>query len=166
MRTPLTEVELTLVDQLQRDARQSTADLAPMVNMSTSPTWRRIKRLEEAGVIRGYQAVLDARLVGFEVEAFVTLGLTTHDERSHERISAAVACVDEIVSCHRVSGSGDYVLRVMTRDMAGYGDLLSRVIGTLPGVSRVDSSFVLKEVKVATGLPVEILKAASGRKAD
>mgnify|MGYP001030771021 CR=1 FL=1 len=92
--------------------------------------------------------------------------LTAHDERSHERISAAVSCVDEIVSCYRVSGSGDYVLRVMARDMAGYGELLSRVIGTLPSVSRVESSFVLKEVKAAAGLPVELLRASSTRKAD
>lgn len=162
MRTPLTDVELTIIDQLQRDARRSTADLAPMLNMSTSPTWRRIKRLEDDGVIRGYQAIVDARMVGLEIEAFVLLGMAAHDERTHERIAAAVACTDEIVSCHRVSGSGDYMLRIVTRDMGGYGALLSRVIGALPGVARVESSFVLNEVKARTGLPVELLRAHSG----
>lgn len=159
MRTPLTDIELTIIEELQRDARRSTADLAPLLNMSTSPTWRRIKRLEEDGVIRGYQAVVDARRVGFEVEAFVILGMAAHDERTHERLAAAVACAEEIVSCHRVSGSGDYVLRIMTRDMDGYGSVLARVIGALPGVARVESSFVLKEVKSSGGLPIDLLRS-------
>jgi Lrp/AsnC family transcriptional regulator, leucine-responsive regulatory protein len=162
MRATLTDVELTVIGQLQRDARQSTADLAQQLNLSTSPTWRKIKRLEESGVIRGYQAVLDPRLLGFEVEAFVLLGLAVHDERSHERIAAAVAGVDEIVSCHRVSGSGDYMLRIMTRDLAGYGCLLTRVIGSIPGISKVETSFVLNEVKARNGLPVELLRDSTG----
>lgn len=152
--TELTGIELTILDQLQRDARLSSAEIAPLLNISPSPTWRRIKRLEELGVISGYQAIVNARRVGFGVEAFVTLSFSVHDERVPQVVAAAAATVDEIVACYKVSGAGDYMMRVVARDMEAYANLITNVIGVLPFVSKVRSAFVLNEVKPYSGLPI------------
>lgn len=157
----LSDVEIRIVDELQRNARLSTAELAPIVNMSASPTWRRIKRLEDLGIIQGYQAVLDARRLGLQIEAFITIAMGCHDERGHQLFVAAVSTVDEIVSCHRVSGGGDYVLNIVTRDMETFSNLLTRVVGPLPGVARVQTSFVLSAIKPKVALPVGMLKGRS-----
>jgi len=152
--SPLTDVEMTILEELQHDARLSSADLAEKLNLSVTPTWRRVKKLEQAGLIRGYHALLDAKLLGFGIESFLMVSVHTHDERNIQLFEAAVAAIDEVISCHMVSGGGDFLLHVVARDMDAYADFISRVAGTLPGVRETRSAFVMLTMKQFTGLPV------------
>jgi Lrp/AsnC family leucine-responsive transcriptional regulator len=152
----LTDVEMVILEHLQRDARLSSADLAAQLNLTTTPVWRRIKKLEECGLIRGYHAHIDARLLDFGIETFLSISVHTHDERHIQQFEAAVAVIDEIVSCHLVSGTGDYLLRVVSRDMDSYADFITKVASTLPGVRETRSSFVLRTLKPFTGLPIRM----------
>ena len=150
----LTDVEIVILEQLQRDARLSSSDLAAQLNLTNTPVWRRIKKLEESGLIRGYHAHIDARLLGFGIESFLSVSVHTHDERHIQQFEAAVAVIDEIVSCHLVSGSGDYLLRVVSQDMDSYADFITKVAASLPGVRETRSAFALRTLKPFAGLPI------------
>lgn len=150
----LNDVEMTILEALQKDARLSSADLADKLNLSVTPTWRRVKKLEEAGLIRGYHALLDAKKLGFGIESFLMVSVHSHDERNIQLFEAAVAAIDEVISCHMVSGGGDYLLHVVAKDMDSYSDFITRVAGTLPGVRETRSAFVLRTMKQFAGLPV------------
>ena len=150
----LSDTDMTILEQLQRDARLSSSELATQLNSSTTSVWRRIKKLEEAGLVRGYAAQLDARLLGFGIESFLTISVHSHDERSIQLFEAAVASIDDIVSCYLVSGMGDYLLRVVSKDMESYADFITRVAATLPGVRETHSAFVLRTIKPFAGLPI------------
>jgi Lrp/AsnC family leucine-responsive transcriptional regulator len=152
--TSLTDTDMAILEQLQRDARLSSAELASQLNSSTTSVWRRIKKLEEAGLIRGYNAQLDARSLGFGIESFLTVSVHSHDERSIQLFEAAVASIDDIVSCYLVSGLGDYLLRVVSKDMESYADFITRVAATLPGVRETHSAFALRTIKPFAGLPI------------
>lgn len=156
----LTEVEVVILEQLQRDARLSSADLAEQLNLTNTPVWRRIKKMQESGLIDGYHAHLNAQMLGFGIETFLSISVHSHDERNIEEFSAAVATVDEIVSCYMVSGYGDFLLRVVAKDMNSYADFITRVAGKLPGVREIRSSFVMRTLKSYAGLPIR--KAALG----
>lgn len=150
----LTEIEMVILEHLQRDARLSSSDLASKLNLTNTPVWRRIKKLEECGLIRGYHAHIDARLLGFGIESFLAVSVHSHDERSIQQFEAAITVIDEIVSCHMVSGSGDYLLRVVSRDMDSYADFITKVASTLPGVRETRSAFSLRTLKPFAGLPI------------
>ncbi|MBK6296416.1 MAG: Lrp/AsnC family transcriptional regulator [Rhodoferax sp.] len=150
----LTEVEMVILELLQRDARLSSADLAAKLNLSVTPTWRRVKKLEESGLIQGYHAQIDPKELGFGIESFLMVNVHAHDERSNQLFEAAVGAIDDVVSCQMVSGAGDYLLRVVSRDMESYADFISRVAGALPGVREMRSTFVLKTIKPFAGLPI------------
>lgn len=150
----LTEVEIVILEHLQRDARLSSADLAEQLNLSNTPVWRRIKKMQESGLIHGYHAHLNAQSLGFGIETFLSISVHTHDERNIQQFSAAVESIDEIVSCYMVSGSGDFLLRVVSRDMNSYAEFVNKVAATLPGVREIRSSFVLRTLKSYSGLPI------------
>ncbi|MBK9235999.1 MAG: Lrp/AsnC family transcriptional regulator [Rhodoferax sp.] len=135
----LTEVEMVILELLQRDAPVS-ADLAAKLNLSVTPTWRRVKKLEESGLIQGYHAQIDPKELGFGIESFLMVNVHAHDERSNQLFEAAVGAIDDVVSCQMVSGAGDYLLRVVSRDMESYADFISRVAGALPGVREMRST--------------------------
>lgn len=153
-REELTETEVVILEHLQRDARLSSANLAEQLNLTNTPVWRRIKKMQESGLIEGYHVHLNAQKLGFGIETFLTISVHTHDERNIEEFSAAVELVDEIVSCHMVSGDGDFQLRVVAKDMEAYADFITRVAGKLPGVREIRSSFILRTLKAHAGLPI------------
>ena len=95
----LTEVEMVILELLQRDARLSSADLAAKLNLSVTPTWRRVKKLEESGLIQGYHAQIDPKELGFGIESFLMVNVHAHDERSNQLFEAAVGAIDDVVSC-------------------------------------------------------------------
>lgn len=148
-------IDRRLLQEIQRDARLTTAELADRVSLSTSPCWRRLKRLEEDGVVTGYHARLDAAKLGWGVLAFVHVMMERHDAKLGAQFEDAVARIPEIVACHNVSGQYDFLLQVVARDLLGFGEFARSTIRTLPGVKEMNSSFCLKEVKPALALPVD-----------
>ena len=143
-----------LLKSLQDNARLTTSELAQMTQMSQSPCWRRIKRLEDAGLIAGYNARLDRRALGYGVMAFVTISIDSQDEGHSLDFERAVRDIPEVVMCHGVSGPEDFVLVVVAQDLDGYSALMQTKLRRLPGVKMVRTSFSMQEVKALQGMPI------------
>lgn len=152
--TDLDATDLKLLAALQRDARQTTAELAAAVNLSTSPCWRRVKRLEEAGIIDGYRAVLNRRALGWGVLVFINVSIDDHSEEEARAFEKAVAALPEIVACWSVAGSSDFLLQVVAQDLDTYAEFAMTTIRRLPGIKAMQSTFTLKEVKPPTPWPL------------
>ena len=150
----LDRIDKILLVALQRDCRQSVAELADQAALSPSACHRRIKLLEEAGVITGYSAALNRAALGLPIEFFVEVSLTAQTEEAFERFEAAVKRVPEILECHLMSGQFDYLLRVAAADAADYERVHRSHIARLPGVQRIQSSLALRTVKGWSGYPV------------
>ncbi len=146
--------DLQLLNTLQNAGRSTTAELAETVHLSPSQCQRRMKKLEEAGIIKGYVALLDADKLGLEVEAIVSIKLTSHGRHPTTQFQQVVAQHEEILECHAVTGDEDYVLKVMTRDLGHFSDFLMDNLMSLPIVASVRSNVLLKKLKSTTALPI------------
>ena len=147
-------IDARLLEEVQRDARLTTAELASHVALSTSPCWRRLKRLEASGVIRGYRAQLSPEGLGWGVTAFVHVMMENHSMTLGAQFEEAVQTIPQIVACHNVSGQYDFLLQVVARDLRSFGEFARSTIRTLPGVKEMNSSFSLREVKGGQVLPI------------
>lgn len=143
-----------ILTALQRDGRMTNQALAALVNLSESACLRRVRRLEDAGLIRGYAALLDQPLAGFPDNVFVRITLTSQQQRDLRAFEAAAAQLPEVMECYLMSGDSDYLLRVIVADARDYERLHSEHLTRLPGVDRVHSSFALRSVVRRTELPV------------
>lgn len=150
----LDALDARIVRALQRDSSPPVAELAAAVGLSPSACHRRVKLLEQAGVIRGYAARLDRGALGLGLELFVELALTTPSRAAMEAFEAAVAAFDEVVECHRTSGGADYVLRLAARDLADLERIDRDIVGGLPGVARSRVLLSLRTVRPWQGYPV------------
>ncbi|MBB6560135.1 DNA-binding Lrp family transcriptional regulator [Acidovorax soli] len=139
---------------LQDDGHTTNAALAKQLCIAEAPTWRRVKALEEAGVITGYQAVLNQQALGYAVTAFVQIRFSSHDPKLQQAFEEQVLLIPEVVWCHNVSGSTDFLLCVVARNLQEYGEFVSARLRMLPGVTSIESSFSLKAVKQGGKLPV------------
>lgn len=140
-------IDLQILEALQLDARLSSAELAERVDLTTSPCWRRVKRLEQEGIIRGYHADVDMKKLGFQVKAFVYVSLDKKDEKHVKAFEDAVVISPQILACSCISGRYDHQLTVTARTLDEFGEFARHQIGALPNVKEVYSAFVLKEVK-------------------
>lgn len=147
-------IDRKILREIQEDGRISMVELADKVGLSVSPCLRRLRKLEESGVIRKYVALLDPAHLQLGVNVFVTVSLTQHDEPSLRRFESAVQEHPEIVDCYAMVGNQDYMMRIVVPDPASYQRFLSEVMMKLPGVANMKSSFTLHEVKNSTTLPV------------
>ncbi len=154
MQIEIDAIDRRLLRAVQGNARLTTTELAQMTQMSQSPCWRRIKRLEDTGLIAGYSARLDRRALGYGVMAFVTISIDSQDEVHSLDFEAAVRNIPEVVMCHGVSGPEDFVLVVVAQDLDAYSALMQHKLRRLPGVKMVRTSFSLQEVKSLDGLPI------------
>ncbi|AER54985.1 Lrp/AsnC family transcriptional regulator [Pseudoxanthomonas spadix] len=150
----LDRTDLRLLALLQTQGRASNAELAAQINLSPSACLRRTQRLEAAGVISGYGARLEARALGLGLQAFVRVQLEHHDQPAIDRFAAAVTCWDEVVACHALAGDMDYLLQVLVRDLDHFSRFLLDKLLASSGVADVNSSFVLRTVKDAVGIPL------------
>ncbi|WP_309092262.1 Lrp/AsnC family transcriptional regulator [Phenylobacterium sp.] len=154
----LDELDRKILAALQRDARLSNVELADEVGLSPSPCLRRVKLLEQAGVIRGYHAALDRAAVGLDLTIFVGVQVSRHDEANNAAFQEAVRAVPQVVSCHLVSGESDFLLQVVVPDLASYERLLLGVLLKLPGVRDIRSNFAIQTVKAPSPLPLDHLR--------
>lgn len=141
----LDELDRALLLALQRDAGQSTTRLGKKLGLSQPATWRRIKRLEEAGVITGRRLRLDAQMLGFGVTVFLGIKLATKGRVSLEDFERAIGGIPEVQTVDHVLGLYDYRVRVVARDLADFERVLRRRIMTLPGVGDVEANVLLSE---------------------
>jgi Lrp/AsnC family transcriptional regulator len=138
---------------LQQDASLSVQAIADKVGLSTNPCWRRIKLLEEAGVITQRVALLNAAKLGFTTSVFVAIRTRRHDAEWLSAFDIAIAGIDEIAECHRMAGDIDYMLKLRVRDIADYDRIYQRLIKSIPDLADVTASFSMEEMKSTTALP-------------
>lgn len=150
----LDRIDIKLLQQLQQDGPRTAAELGEVVGLSASACHRRIKALENAGVITGYAARLDPRRIGLGLDVFVDISLHSQSEESLTAFEAAVRQFDEILECHLLSGASDYRLRIATRDVADFDRLHRLCLSRLPGVAAMHSAFALRTIKSFSGYPV------------
>ena len=157
MTLELDRIDRRILNVIQQDARISNADLAREVDLSPSPCWRRLKALQEAGVIRQHVSLLDADAVGLPVSVFVSVSLDKQIEDNLARFEAAVRERPEVMECYLMTGEADYLLRVVVPDLRAYERLVLEQLTRIPGVANIKSSFALKQVSYQTALPLEHL---------
>lgn len=144
----------TILRLLQRDGRMTNADLADKVHLSPSACLRRVRQLEESGLIRDYVMLLDDRMAGFPGTAFVFVTLDQQGRSSLEGFEQSVHSHPEILECHLLAGAHDYLMRVAYRDSADFERIHTEIITQLPGVTRVQSTLTLRMIKRTSALPV------------
>lgn len=142
-----------ILKALQRDSRLTMLKLSELTGMSSSACWRRVKGLEESGVIERYAVLVDPQKAGFTLSSMTLVSLVRHEERNVENFIREVGRHPEVLECFATSGEADFHLRVVVQDMEAYNRFLDDFIFKLPGVSQVRSNIVLKEIKLDTALP-------------
>jgi len=158
---PMDAIDRKILAELQRDGRISNVELAERVNLSPSPCLRRLKRLESAGLIEGYSALLDRRKVGLGLTVFVELKIEGHSTKTATRMRKVVAGMQEVVACHIVSGPADFMLEVVVEDLEAYEHFLLGKLLEVPGVSDVRSDVVISTIKSYGALPLRRSDAAT-----
>lgn len=153
------EIDRKILAELQRDATLPVAEIAHAAGISTSPCWRRIQRLEQAGIIQGRVALLDPERMNVAVTVFVSIRTRRHDAQWAQDFAQAVAAIDEVLEFHRMSGDVDYLLRVVVPDIAAYDRIYKRLI-QIPGLRDVSSSFSMEQIKYTTALPTGYVVAS------
>jgi len=150
----LDAIDRRILGRLQDNARLTNVELAEAVGLSPSPCLRRVRELEESGIIRRYVALLDPAAVDLPVSVFVNVTLERQVESALERFEAAIQKRPEVMECYLMTGDADYLLRVVTADLSAYERFLVEHLTRVPGVASIKSSFALKQVKYRTALPM------------
>ena len=152
----LDRIDTQILEALQQDATLSVAQLGERIGLSSTPCWKRVKRLEEEGFIEGRVALVNRKKVGLPVTVFVSIRTSHHDEKWLQRFAALVSALPEVQEFHRMSGDVDYLLKVVTTSIEGYDRFYKKLIAQadLQGVS---SAFSMEQIKSSTVLPLSIV---------
>lgn len=150
----LDSIDRRILEVLQRQGRMSNADLSERVNLSPSACHRRVSRLEAEGYIRDYVALLDPRKLGRPTTVFVEIRLSGQADEVLDAFERAVARIPDVLECHLMAGSADYLLKVVALDTEDFARIHRKHLATLPGVAQMQSSFALRTVFKTTALPV------------
>lgn len=146
--------ERRILALLQEDASLSTAAIAETVGLSASPCWRRIDRLERDGIIKRRVALVDRAKVGLKAQIFAQVKLNAHGRANLDQFTAAIREVPEVMECHVLMGSVDFMLRIVAADIESYERLFFEKLSNLPGVQEINSTVALSEIKSTTSLPI------------
>jgi Lrp/AsnC family transcriptional regulator len=152
----LDKFDCAILAALQTDATLSISGLSEKVGLSSTPCWKRVKRLEEEGYIESRVSIINRHKVGLPVTVFVSVRTSDHEEKSRARFADAVSALPEVLEFHRMSGDVDYLIKVVTTDIEGYDRFYKKLIKTaqLAGVS---AAFSMEQIKSVTALPLELI---------
>jgi Lrp/AsnC family leucine-responsive transcriptional regulator len=142
----INRIDKQILDCLQADGRMSNVDLAQKVGLSPAACLRRVRQLEEGGVIRGYTVLLDAKTMGTSLIVYAEIALQSESAKVLEEFERAIQAVPEVRECHLMSGESDYLLKLALRDLEDYERVHRRVLANLPHVAKIKSSFSLRTV--------------------
>lgn len=151
----LDDIDRRIVQALQADGRMSIQDLAAQVGLSPSPCARRVKLLEEAGVIKGYVAVIDQEKLGLPVSVFASIKLERQREEDLDRFEEAVSRWPEVLDCYLMTGQRDYLMRIVAADLEAYERFIKDKLTRLENIASIETSFALGQVKRSEALPIE-----------
>lgn len=150
----LDDTDLRILDALQEDARVTNSELAEQVFLSPSPCLRRVRELEQGGVVRRYVALLDPLAVGLTVSVFIQVSLEKQVQNALDTFEKSVLAREEVMECYLMTGDADYLLRVVVPDVLAVERFIVDFLAKVPGVASIKSSFALKQVKYKTALPL------------
>ncbi|MDL2354751.1 MAG: Lrp/AsnC family transcriptional regulator [Pseudomonadota bacterium] len=153
----LDKFDCAILAALQSDATLSIASLSDKVGLSSTPCWKRVKRLEEDGYIESRVTLINRHKVGLPVTVFVSVRTAEHDEKWLARFASAVIALPEVLEFHRMSGDVDYLLKVVTTDIDGYDRFYKKLISSVSHLSGVSSAFSMEQIKYSTALPLELI---------
>ena len=154
MEQTLDSIDIKILQQLQKNSRLTIKELGALVQLSPSPVFERMKRLERKGFIKKYVAVLDAEKIEHGFVAFCHLSMKQHSYENAQRIMQAVQDIPEIVECYNISGDYDFMLKIYTKDMKQYQQFILKILGDMDCIGSLHSTFVLGEVKNSYQLPL------------
>jgi DNA-binding Lrp family transcriptional regulator len=152
--SPLDAIDRQILHHLQENARISNVELARAVGLSPSPCSRRVRDLEEAGIVKEYVTLIDPAAADLSVSVFINVTLDKQVEQDLEVFESAVRDLPEVMECYLMTGDADYLLRVVIADLEAYKSFLMDHLTSIPGVANIRSSFALKQVKYRTALPI------------
>ncbi|MDX1664648.1 MAG: Lrp/AsnC family transcriptional regulator [Candidatus Promineifilaceae bacterium] len=156
MTKSLDELDRAMLHHLQPDARLTNVELARRVDLSATGLQKRLRKLEERGVIEGYVTLLDRTALGFDMLCFVQVTLQKHEPEAVARFRDAVQGLSEVLECHHVTGEYDYLLKVVVRNTRHLEQFLMETLTPIPGMDKIRTSLVLSEIKRTTSVPVEL----------
>ena len=156
-------IDAKILHLIQSNAALSVADIADKVGLSSSPCWRRIKRMEEIGIIKQRVTILDRTKLGLDFEVFVAVKLALPNRENMEKFEKAISRMPEVVQCASVTGAVDFMLRVVTKDMHSYEDFLREVLLSIDLISDVQSRIVLRQTKESYSIPLNLISNAVPR---
>lgn len=154
----LDDFDMKILKALQENADYSMNELGDLVGLSHTPCWRRIKRLEAEGFIKGKVTLLDPAKLNLSVTVHVYINIKNHDEDSLNAFESAVQSIREVVECYSISGEKDYLLRVVVNSIEYYEKLLKQTLVHLPNVASINSVFALRQVKYTSALPLDSVR--------
>lgn len=154
----LSKQDVQILKLLQRDATLSTASIAEQINISQSPCWRRISRLEQDGLIKKRVALLDREALGMEVVVFATVNLTSTGRQNLIEFEREVVRHPEVMECYTMTGIWDYMLKIVTRSIRHYEDFVRNTLIATPAIRELHSHMAVTEIKNVTELPLDDLK--------
>lgn len=150
----LDDIDKQILRILQLEGRISNKELATRINLTTTPTLERVRRLEREGVIASYEAKIDPKAVNMGLNAFVTVTLNAHRLQMLDEFTSAVKAIPEILACYNTTGDGDFLLHIVANDVEDYEHLVRTKLATLPDVQRLYTSIVLNVIKEQTNIPI------------
>jgi len=156
MTQDIDSIDLRILQELQMDGHLTIKELSQKVHLSVSPVYERVRRLEREGFIKGYVAVLDAEKIDCGFVAFCYLKMKQHTHENAVQIMERVQDIPEIVECHNISGDFDFLLKIYVKNMKQYQEFVMRILGEIPAIGSLNSSFVLGEVKNSHRLPLPL----------
>tara|TARA_B110000971_G_scaffold203661_1_gene224377 strand:+ start:722 stop:1210 length:489 start_codon:yes stop_codon:yes gene_type:complete len=148
------EIDRKILDIIQSDSSYSMDEISEFVNLSRNACWRRIRRMEEAGIIKARVALVEPSSINLGLSAFVMIRTNSHDTSWAEKFDKVVKCFPEIIGAHRMAGDLDYILRVRVRDVKDYDNFYQTLISKI-SISDISASFVMDDIKDTTALPTD-----------
>lgn len=148
------EIDYRIVRELQQDARLTNQDLAHRIGLSPSPCLRRVRRLEEGGILQGYTALVNQEAYGMPINVFVSVRLERQTDATIKAFERAVQKLDEVLECYLMTGTRDYLLRVVSEDLQSYERFIRERLTKINGIGALESSFAFGQVKQSRALPV------------
>lgn len=151
----LDEIDYKILHHLQNNGRMSNAELADKVALSPSPCLRRVKALDEQGIIERYVAIVNPKLIGLPVNVFINVSLQSQEQSQLKIFQQRIAECEEVMECYLMTGGSDYMLRVVVPDLEHFEHFLVEKLTSIPGISNIQSSFALKQLIYRTELPIK-----------
>ncbi|MFN5171031.1 MAG: Lrp/AsnC family transcriptional regulator [Cyclobacteriaceae bacterium] len=154
MKNKLDQIDRKILELLQANSNITNAQLAQEIGLSPAPTLERVKKLEQAGIIRSYHAVVDPASVGLGVSTFVTVSLKGHNKENIEKFINAIKKIEEVVECHHVTGQADFILKVVASDIPAYQTLMLEKVTNIEVVDNLQSTIILSTFKDSKAIPI------------